>query len=462
MSFRLTGILVLLFVVLLGFLYFYEIRGEIERRRAMEEARKLLQLEHEKVTRLTLKRRDILLVAAKEKETWQILEPVKTAGDRSGLELLIAAARALEVLQVIVDSAEAAGGGVNLADFGLEDAEVLVVIDQGEGTPDTLAFGDDTPMGYAYLRRSGNPEILAVQDWRKARFQKNLLELRDRRVVPMDMDRVRRLEIEREGRIIAASKRGVEWYLERPVEDRGDDGAIQALLNMLQSARVREYAAEEAEDPASYGLHRPWLSVRLYEGEDLTEKRVILGDRFKPERLQRYYGKYTSRAPIFIIDSTQIGFLQKTPSDLRLKEIFSFDRAGIDRVRLVSQDATVDCKRDSGDAWSVAVPPQRTVSAEAVEDFIARVDNLKAGRFVAETLDDAERYGLDRPALQVTLWKGQDVVREVNLGQKGAQVYAKSDGRPQVVEVGSGILGWLTLPLTPVEPGSGSAEGTEE
>ena len=74
----------------------------------------------------------------------------------------------------------------------------------------------------------------------------------------------------------------------------------------------------------------------------------------------------------------------------------------------------------------------------------------------------ASLYGLDRPALQVTLFKGQDVVREVSLGQKGAQVYAKSDGRPQVVEVERGSLSWLTLPMTPVEPDSGSAEGTEE
>ena len=69
-----------------------------------------------------------------------------------------------------------------------------------------------------------------------------------------------------------------------------------------------------------------------------------------------------------------------------------------------------------------------------------------------------ETYGLDAPAVQVKLWKAGQLVREVALGRKGEQVYARGDARPQVVEVGRSILERLTLELSPFIPDSVQAQ----
>lgn len=455
MSFKITGFFAFLLIALLTFLYFFEIPRIKEQRTDMENSMKVFPpLQHGSVIRMTLKQGDSLLVAAKEMGVWKIQKPVKTLGDRPELESLIRIVRSIEILQIIVDSVGASSNEINLKDFGLENPEVSLVIDQGEGNTDSIAFGEDSPMGFSYLKRSSKPGILAVPTWRKMQFKKSLLDLRDKRMLPMDMDLVKTFEYESNGVKIVASKRGLEWFLEHPVKDRGDDAMIQAFLNSMQSARVRGFAEEAAEDLTLFGLHRPWLALTLYEGERLTKKKVIFGDQIKPERLQRYYGKYESNQSVFIIDSTFVKNLKKTLFDFRFKEIFSFDRSGVDRVRLVTQEKTVDCRRVSSNFWSVIFPSQNTVRTGDIEDFLALIDNLKILRFVSETSDYLHTYGLDRSALQITVWKREDVVRKINIWEKDGHLYAKCESKPQVVEVDNSLLAWLIFPIFPVQADS--------
>ena len=103
-------------------------------------------------------------------------------------------------------------------------------------------------------------------------------------------------------------------------------------------------------------------------------------------------------------------------------------------------------------------PRFHIVSAENVAELIGEVQELEARRFVAETLEAPEAYGLDVPTIQVKLWTAGRLVREVLMGKKGDRVYAKGDHRPQVVEVRKSILSKLNLNLIAVAPNTATVE----
>lgn len=64
-------------------------------------------------------------------------------------------------------------------------------------------------------------------------------ELRDRTVLPLDVDRVRRLEIARADTRILIERVGVQqWRVERPFRGPRDDGIIRDLLWKLGAARA--------------------------------------------------------------------------------------------------------------------------------------------------------------------------------------------------------------------------------
>ena len=72
----------LLLAALVGFVYFYEIRGADERYRARVEAGRLLHLEEDAVSGLTVHAGAIQPSSCRKSgDTWRILQPVATGGD---------------------------------------------------------------------------------------------------------------------------------------------------------------------------------------------------------------------------------------------------------------------------------------------------------------------------------------------------------------------------------------------
>ncbi|MDP6779412.1 MAG: DUF4340 domain-containing protein [Candidatus Latescibacteria bacterium] len=453
MGFRTTGILGLLFIGLLAFLYFYEIGGEEARRKAAEDAKKVFSIDEEQVKRVSVRRRDTTLVCVKDGDLWQIVEPIRTDGDRGSIESLIRSVKNLERTGAIADSEDVASGEVELADFGLKDPDATLALERSDGDADTLYLGDKSPTGsYAYLRRSGDPGILATNAWRKSGLEKGLFDLRDKRVLPFDRDDVRKIEVTGSGREVVLVRQEGEWHLEKPIQDRADEDAVKRLLSRLHTVRARGFSANEAADPSRYGLADPRLEVSLYEGEGLAKKTSVFGDPIRVGGKLRYHGKYLPKAPVFQVDSSLVGDVNKTPSDLRIKEIFAFDSTGVDRVTLAYSDSLVDCARDTvGDGWDVLHPPSVTLSS-TMEDLIDDVNDLKAEGYVDGEAPHPADYGLDPPQVRVTIRRGSDVVREVAVGKVGEETYASVDGRTQIVEVKERILNRLKVRLTPMEP----------
>ncbi len=453
MNVKTTGGLVLLWVALVGFVYFFEIRGADERDRIHREAGRLLRVGGDSVNGLTVHRGDTTIVLARSEGRWRILEPVATGGDDGEIEGLIRTLQYMNLERVVADSARMADGQAHLSDFGLDRPNLALAITHADRV-DSLFWGDRSPTGrYAYIRWSGHPGILAVGAPFRLKVEKGLFELRDRRVADFDNRAVRKVQIEEGDARIDVEKRSGEWRLTHPVEDQADDAAVRKLIYRLHNAEFTHMVAETTREPGRYGLEKPTLTVTIFEEERAEKSTVVIGRRKAGVRFPPYFATSLDKEMVFLVDSTFVADLRKTVTDLRFKRIFAFDTRGINRLRLAYRDRVVECTIDPIDnTWQVLEPKLHIVLGHRVRHFLRTIELLEAELFVAERLENPDIYGFDRPALEVTFWRDGAVAQKLIIGERDRKVYATGLHRPQVVRIDPKHLTNLKLDLVPVKP----------
>ena len=443
----------LLLAALVGFVYFYEIRGADERYRARVEAGRLLRLDEDAVSGLTVQRGDTSIVIRKSGATWRILQPVATGGDHGEIVGLIRTLRQMDLERVVADSVRIARGRASLSEFGLHRPNLAVAIKHADRV-DSLFWGDRSPTGrYSYIRWSGHPGILTVGAPFRLRVEKGLFQLRDKRIADFNPETVRKVEIANGDARVVVEKLSDEWRLTIPVKDRTDDDAVRKLINRLQTAEFRRVVAEASRERVQYGLENPTLTVSIFDGDRDRQKIITIGRRKEGSRFPPFFAAFSASPMVFLVDSTFVADVRKTSSDLRFKRIFAFDAAGVDRLKLAYRDRVVECIRDkAGDTWEVLQPKLHIVLEHRIRHFIRTIELLEAEEFVAEALKAPEAFGFDRPALEFTAWRRGAVVQKLIIGERGGKVYARGRHRPQVARIDHKVLTKLKLELVPVKP----------
>ena len=147
----------------------------------------------------------------------------------------------------------------NPGDYGLKEPVAEVTFKQkGDKDFRTLQLGSKTPTGNdLYARVAGDKKVFLIAGYLESTFNKQPFDLRDKKVMSFDRDKVDRLEITQGNATVAATKAGGEWRLTAPVEARGDFGALEGIVSRLGSTQMKSLVAEQATDLKQYGLDKP-------------------------------------------------------------------------------------------------------------------------------------------------------------------------------------------------------------
>ena len=440
---KITAILAVLFLGLVGFVLFVERPKMAEEQRTAQAENAFIDIARHRVARLTLTNDYGRFVAEKRGNEWVLVAPIAVPADWMEFEGMIEIAQLVERGRVVVDEGDYADAA--LADFGLQPPAVAVQFDPPSGDSVGLFFGDDIPSKQAcYLRWSGGKKIVLTRKKYRTRFNRPLTALRDTRVFPFDPDAVTRARIETPKRTYEVVRDGLNWHLVAPIQARADEREVLKLLGKLKDERVASFHKEVVDDPTAYGFDDPDYEVVLHRGEDESPLTLMLGKRVRDQRLKQWYGQVLGQPQVFIVEQFMAESLDVPLTQLRYKRVFEFDRTGIDRVRLAYPDSAITCTKDGAGAWQVAIRDERVADA-GVDDLIDRVHNL----VVAEFLDGADgspaRYGLDDPALKISLWRGDALVQELVVGRADELWYGKAKTFSDVVVLPYSAMSWLQL-----------------
>ena len=257
-GFRSTFILLVVFLGLVGYVYFYERRSRAETR-GSAEAEGL----HGRV------RQD--RGAAGQGATGDRLDPQegqrrrgRSSSRPDGADDNEATGIATNLSQLesqrVVDENPA-----DLSQYGLAGPRMDVAF-RAAGDKDFthLYLGDKTATGGdLYAKLPGEKRVFLVSSFLDTTFNRTTFDLRDKAVLMFDRDKVDQVEVTSGDQALALAKTGGEWKLTRPVEARADLSAVEALIGRMQTAQMKAIAAAErrregprAVRPRQAGQHR--------------------------------------------------------------------------------------------------------------------------------------------------------------------------------------------------------------
>ncbi len=390
MRLRNTAILALVVAALGAFVWLYEIRGADERAdRAAAEKRLFPDVEAAQISLITLTTKDGKEARLERVEgAWKLLAPISFPADHATAESLASALATLQSEAAIDDPAP-------LAEYGLEGPP-RVRFRAGDRELE-LRVGGRSPLGgNTYAATAAAKPVYAVAGYRATALERNLDDLRDKRVMRFERDAVVELRVRwKDGaaRLVRDDQDPEVWRLAEPLAAAADAGAVSKALSDLEFLRASGF--DDAPDAAvRKALERPELAVELVTRADGKEgvARLALGaakEGSRPARGSASEAVY--RLPGGALDDfprSVLGWRDKEvarflPSEARRFEL-AFHAEGAGESLLVSG-------RREGEAWKTE---PEVLKAGAVESLLGELSGLEAQAIAAESMGERERAGL--------------------------------------------------------------------
>ena len=242
-----------------------------------------------------------------------------------------------------------------------------------------------------------------------------------------------------------------DWQLESPFQADGDGEKVNQMLDDILNKRVKQNL--EVTGLTQYGLDTPSITLSLWTAGTSPAATFLIG---KKAINFSVYVKEKSEAHIFLIESSALDDLTKSPTDLRSRSVIKFSTESVSNIQierrakgLTSQSSTVNCEK-RGDTWLVTHPIEAKADAEEIETLLSELRALKVSTFEADTVDAnvpgrLENSGLDTPRLQIELTDGDKTyalhIGSAVLSEDGTQerVYVKSIHQEAIYTVSDDI-----------------------
>jgi hypothetical protein len=382
---------------------------------ATKPQEKILGVDSGHIQSFTIQPRDgKSFTCRREGSAWVIAEPAKLAADQSSVSGFLSSL-ADAAMDDVVDPHPG-----NLKDFGLDPpAETVKVISDSKPQQFTLLLGDETPTsGGLYAQVAGNPRVFTLATYLKSSLEKSEFDLRDKRAVTLNVDQVRRIDVDSKGKrwTLEKNPEGV-WDLVLPPPVRADHFATDGLISQLRGLSLQSILAEDKKSPAKYGLNTPTLTVKLTS--PAGSQTLTLGKKDG----DRYDAMNSALSQIFTLDSGFLTQFQKDPADLRDKDLFSFSTFDAKHLEVETPAGhwVFDQQKDK---WKETSPKQKELTADKIDGLLADIHGLRADSFPKE--QSLASFGLTKPQYRFQVRFGDKNQTEVvEVSKVGDHVYAR-------------------------------------
>lgn len=369
-------------------------------------------------------------VLVKKEGGWQVAEPAATDADPTEASSLATNIASMEQTRVVDDNA------ADLAPYGLAEPRIKLAFKAEGDKSGEVYLGDKTPtQGDIYAMKPGTTRVFLVSSYLETTFDKKPFDLRDKRVVKFDRDKVDSLELTRGRNTLELSRTGSDWAVTEPVTGRADYASVEGLLTRMSTAGMASIVADVATDLKPYGLESPDMRFTLGAGSGQT----VLEIGGTSEGGQRY-ARDKARQMVFTLDTTLADDLTKPFDDYRAKDLFASRPFSTDRLRITRATggapatwAFAKTTAEGGDTWKVTPDGGQAADVDRarMDDLLNKLSALRVTAFV----DPARRAGLDRPVLNVGVSYDGGKFERVKVGRVGTQYFGNREGEQATGEV---------------------------
>jgi hypothetical protein len=300
----------------------------------------------------------------------------------------------------------------DLKGFGLDQPTLDVSVMRKDGKTDRLLIGDDTPTGSgAYAKLAGDARVFTVGSTVKSTLDKRPDDLRDKRLLTFDSDKLSRVELTAKGATVEFGKNGQsEWTIVKPRPLRADGGAVDGLISKLKDAKMD--ATSTPEEAAKKFAGSTKLAVVTVTDAGGAQTLEVRRDQEK-----NVYAKSSVVDGIYKANVDLGDAVDKGLDDFRNKKVFDFGFSDPSKVDLKGVSYVKE-----GDKWKAG---GKVMDNTTVQNLIDKLRDLSATRF-------AEKGG-GTPVFEATVTSnGGKRVEKVTISRQGDQSFAQREGEPSI------------------------------
>jgi Domain of unknown function (DUF4340) len=350
-------------------------------------------------------------------KTWQITEPRRLAADSSAIDTFLTSLTGATLSETVSEQPS------GLKEFGLDPPETTIEVKTNAKPAEfTLRLGSSTPTNTGvYAQVAGQQRVFSLASYLKDSLVKNLFDFRNKKVVTLATDNVRRLDVtSKKGSYQLVKNADGIWDLMLPPPVRADHFTVEGLVDELGSASMQSVVAEEKRDLGRYGFSNPTMTIHL-TGDHGTET-LVLGKKDG----SNYYAMNTAVGPVFTLGSDFLSQFQKQPSDLRSKDLFTFSTFEAKQVTVQDPKGRRVFVQHKNSKWEQTEPASMEVSGDKMQTLLQNLRDLSAQSFPKKNPTSLAAYGLTKPEYTVQVQYGDNnQTQTVQISQVGGNVYAR-------------------------------------
>ena len=200
------------------------------------------------------------------------------------------------------------------------------------------------------------------------------------------------------------------WQLTAPFQAEADGEKVDQMLEDMLNKRVKQTL--EVTELTQYGLDTPSITLSLWTAGGASPTATFLIG--KKAINFSVYVKEKSEAHIFLIESSALDDLTKSPTDLRTRSVINFNTETVSSIQFErnnggasERSSTIHCEKRDG-TWHVTHPITAEADTQEIEMLLSELRSLQVSSFEADGADASdparlEKYGLDAPRIQTRL-----------------------------------------------------------
>ncbi len=426
-----------LIVILCGLGLYYRVHvreGGKRRQEAEEEAKKVFQIDRDKVGEFRLARaNEEEIVCKKTDDRWLIEKPVQTDADQNAVNRVVSEFVDAKRTRTVEEAPD------KLVPYGLDKPSLtLSAVVEERDEPATILFGEENPGKTAFYAKTAAEEpVFLVQSHTKRSLDKALFDLRDKKLADFQKDGVRALQLERgESKVDLEKRDDGTWIMTEPLKTRADATEIDKIIDKVQTGRIKEFVNEEPENLVQYGLDSPEIKLTLLVDDDRASKTLLIGR--KNEDKEGYYAKRAEQTNVFVLEQDVVDALPEKVEILRDRSLLALNTGDVRKLQYVTEEEEFVLATNDEGAWELKKPVEEKADDLQVNDLITDLKNINANELLDE---EKEEFGLTKPQITAKLWKkAEEAPIVVTIGTTDEEknlVYARNmDGHPVAFDIG--------------------------
>ena len=407
-----------------------------------EPAPNILTLNEGDINKIELKKKggDQIVIAKDSNGKWQITSPKSIGVDDAAISSMLSMLSSLNSERLVEEKA------TNLRQYGLTEPKLEVNITDKNNSMRKLLIGDDTPTGSgAYAQLVGDARVFTIASFTKTSLDKGLNDLRDKRLITAEADKITRLELIVKQQTIEFSRDKEQWQILKPKPLRADGTKVDELVRKITEAKMDLTAASSetpgpSPTPGASPSKAPTPAIKndpasaFASGSVIATARVTTDSGTQQIEVRKskddYYAKSSVNDGVYKVASELGQALDKELDDFRSKKVFDFGAADPSKIEIHDGSKTYVLSK-SGDDWLSA--DGKKYEKAGVDTLVSKLRDLQATDFADS--------GFGASALQITMTSDDGKRNErVSLSKGAKNTLARREGESSLYVLEANLI----------------------